>query len=291
MFYKKHFLIICALLGASFATTGSASVVECNWCNSQTLFSSYATTYLGTGTHTIYNLRTGAYQTYHVQPKPGVAAGLDLPPELLVAIEVATPSDLAGGISAAAWFFGATGGTMRAFASVDYTSINIPGVDNEATAYDVVVDANLRARLGDAIAQNMGAWDATKVIANNGLQIFKSMLGLKSQPTLEVSIVFADGSSVVYEFNFMKGSDTAVYMRERSRTPKQQLVPEPGSTGGTWYGLPRGGDDMGPFGSFIQKTGGSIDWEAIGSSPIEAVTCVQKAGEAGLICTQQIVYP
>lgn len=290
--YKRFFALIAVIFGFAVSPTSSAVVVECNWCDSSQVFKEYARTYLGVGKHTIYNLQTGMHHSYQVKAKPGVEPGLELPPDQLEAVEIATPSDLADGINSAAWFFGATGGTMRALASVNYTSLDVPGVTNSTSAYDVVWDSNLRAQIGDSIATHLHAWDATKVIADNGFQIFKSMLGVKAQPTVEVEIVFADGSKVVYEYNFMEGSSTAKYLNDRGRTPKNQLVPEHGNSGGTWRGLPQGGDNMDQFGTHIQRMGGSIDWLIGGSSHlIDAVVCIPKDGAAGLICTHQVTAP
>jgi hypothetical protein len=204
---------------------------------------------------------------------------------------IGTPENLANGIHSAAWFFGATGGTMRAFASVSYTSLDVPGVSSSTTSYDVAWDSNLRGQIGDSIATHLHAWNATKVIADNGFQIFKSMLGLKSEPTVEIEIIFSDGSKVFYEYNFMKGSGTAKYLNDRGRTPKNQVVPEQGNTGGTWRGLPQGGDNMDQFGTHIQRMGGSVDWQIGNSSFIDAVVCTPKEGTTGLICTHQISAP
>lgn len=291
MFKRMVFMFAVAMAALLVSPSSSAVVIECNWCDSNQVFQEYAKNYLGVGTHTIYNLQTGAQHTYRVQTKPGVPAGLDLPPDLLQAVEIATPENLANGIHSAAWFFGATNGTMRAFASVNYTSLDVPGVNSSTTAYDVAWDSNLRGQIGDSIATHLHVWDATKIIADNGFQIFKSMLGLKAQPTVEIEIIFSDGSKVVYEYNFMEGSGTAKYLNDRGRTPKNQLVPEHGNTGGTWRGLPQGGDNMDQFGAHIQRMGGSIDWQAGNSGFVEAVVCVPKEGTTGLICTQQVTVP
>ncbi|RUL70406.1 hypothetical protein [Dyella choica] len=286
---NKPLAALLALSAAAFSTPALAINLECNWCNGG-VFAEVAKS-LDLGTHTIFNLNTGQYHTYQIRPQRGAPLEIDLSPDLLDAVEVPTPPEIASSIGAAAWFHETTGGTMRVMSTVSYPSLNVPGVDGRTTAYDVVADANLRARIGDAISQNLGAWDATKMIADNGWQIIKSQLGLKSSPTIEVTVQFADSSTVVYEFNFMKSSKTANYLRGRSRTAKGQLVPEQGDTGGTWYGLPRGGDDMGPFGLFIQRTGGVIDWQAIPSSPVETAVCTSKAGETGFICHREIVFP
>ena len=286
---RKTLAILLAFSTPLFSANLSATNMECSWCRGG-IFAEVAKS-LNLGTHTIFNLNTGQYHTYDIKPRKGVPLELDLSPDLLDAIEVPTPAEIAQGVEAAAWFHDASGGTMRLTSTVSYPSLNIPGVDNRTTAYDVVADANLRARIGDAISQHLGAWDATKMMADNAWQIIKSQLGLKAEPTVEIIVKFADGSTVVYEFNFMKSSKTANYMRGRSRTAKGQLVPDQGDTSGTWYGLPRGGDDMGPFGQFIQRTGGFIDWQVLSPSPVQAVVCSSKPGETGLICQQEIVIP
>jgi hypothetical protein len=291
MIRKWVYVFAMAMSSFLISPATSAAVVECDWCNSNPAFQDYARRYLGVGTHTVYNLQTGAQHTYRVQAKPGVAPGLDLPPELLQAVEVATPENLANGIHSAAWFFGATNGTMRAFTSVSYTGLDVPGVSSSTTAYDVAWDSNLRGQIGDSIATHLHAWDATKVIADNGFQIFKSMLGLKSEPTVEIEIIFSDGSKVFYEYNFMKGSGTAKYLNDRGRTPKSQVVPEQGNTGGTWRGLPQGGDNMDQFGTHIQRMGGSIDWQIGNSSFIDVVVCTPKEGTTGLICSHKLITP
>ncbi|HUB89546.1 MAG TPA: hypothetical protein VMA74_07425 [Dyella sp.] len=286
--YKWFFMVTMALSSLAMSSTGSATVIECNWCNTPQLFKEYARTYLGIGDHTVYNLQTGIHYSYSVQVKPGVPQQPDPSPDLLEAIEIPTPADLSAGISSAAWFFGATGGTMRALASVSYANLDVPGVNSSTTAYDVAWDSNLRGQIGDSIATHLHAWDASKLIADNGFQISKSMLGLKSQPTVEVEIVFADGSKVMYEYNFTEGSNTAKYLNDRGRTPKNQVVPEHGSTGGTWRGLLQGGDNMDHFGTHIERLGGSIDWQIGNSELIDAVVCVPKPDATGLICSHQV---
>jgi hypothetical protein len=124
-----------------------------------------------------------------------------------------------------------TGGTF--VKSVDFPYVNAglfwnppPGPLGGPNAYNVVGDANFRAMLGTALANNspMGFEYLRGLGVYVGAMI-NAFGGQTDGLRIVIRVVFPDGSSVVYEFRY--GDASAAYQPGSARTPVGQLIPDP----------------------------------------------------------------
>lgn len=205
---------------------------------------------LGEGQHVITSLSTNRVRAYRVimETEPGSNYG-----QLFLQAQ-SVPSDLRYIFDVAVKFYALTKGTMKYGVTVDADDLNLRGL-NGATAYDVMLDANLKARLGDRIAQgDLPVSDtldrAGEIILEGGL----SAIGINEDAELLIAIRMEDGSIVVYKIGVL--GYTGDYQEGRSRTASGELIPESNSASsqGTWYGP----DGLNGLSNYLQRIGATM---------------------------------
>ena len=279
---------LAVLLATPVTVTGMARpsgivIAECRSCINEQGFKHSAKAYYGWATPTLFHLPTGVIRTYDVRLKRGYPDQVSPPPEALEANEIPTHPDVAEAFYTVAEFFHAAGGSFRGAIEIPASSLggNIPGLNGSTTAYDVASDANLRNRIGLEIVAHRDNWNIVKAFVNKVNELFLVLLGIKDEAVLEVALVFADGSRVLYRITTKSENSTKLaYVEGSAMTPRKQLVPDANHPKyqGTWLGLSAGGDDMGRFGRHIGAIGGTASWPvgSGGGGGPDRVVCVWK---------------
>ena len=144
--------------------------------------------------------------------------------------------------------YAATGGSMTVGAEVFSDDLGLMGLGG-ATAYDVLADYNMQARIGDQLAQQgLPLQDPSGNYLNNLIQELGSaamaLLGLTDDATIYVTIRFVDGSKLM--FKLTPGVPTAELVAHSGRDVNGNILLEGNAPefAGTYY-LP--GDSIGDF--------------------------------------------
>jgi hypothetical protein len=221
-------LFLLGLLAFS-GTDAQATTVRCDGCSDITFRQMAAQ--LGEGEHIIYDLAGARVQGFTVVEYE--ADRVSLPQRRDVGPEV---EDIVLKMSA---FYSATGGTMTVGVEVNSDELGLVGLGG-ATAYDVLGDYNMRARIGDRLAQNgIPIYGAFGQIVNDFVQVMGSMatgfFGFTDDSTIYVTIVFVDGSRLTYKVT--PGVPTAELVDNTARDLNGNILLEANGAefAGTYY--------------------------------------------------------
>lgn len=290
VFARLSFLAAFCACAIGVAHAYDGVVDECKSCTSDAAFRQTAKSYYDIGSPTLYNLKTGAIHTYLLSLKRGYANQMEPPLEAIDVTEVSTDPYVYNAFANVSGFYIAAGFKLQAVVNIPYSDLgsNVPGLNQNTSAYDVTEDANLRNRIGIEIVNNRDRWNQVRSFVNKIDQTMLVLLGLKDEATLEVRVTFADGSTALYRIGTRSTNSTKLeFVPGSATTPKNQLIPENNQPQyqGTWYGPSRGGDDMGRFGQHMNAIGGAANWPSGGGSPQE-VRCTWTASNSGnkLLC-------
>lgn len=249
MLVVSFFLIFICVSGSV-----QAGVARCEGCSSSG-FRAKAIS-LGVGNHTITSLSTNVIKQFYVFEEPDYYRD----ESKFFASEVNVPSDLEEIFIVAYGFYQATGGAMHAVIEVNAGDLGVPGLDT-ATAYDVMIDSNLKGRLGDRLAQGQlpGVFNQLDRAGEMMVQGAFAFIGV-SDGSIEITVKMTGGSIVVYKLS--ASSATGKYLEGRSRTSGGQTIPEANSPAyqGTWYGAGNFGfnDNLSGLADYLDRLGASI---------------------------------
>lgn len=279
---KMTALVSCALLAAfGYFGQAEASVKRCDSCYHDTDFREAART-LGEGSHFVYNLRDNTVQRWQIPYNPLIrphSAGNTQP------VKLAVPPAVVDELNKAHEIY-LIGGSLRPIYNVPVSILDVFNATNR-TAYDVAFDANLRAMIESASA-DQGVIDAvTGANIRNAiadlLSLATSYLGLRDQVGLTFKIIMSDGSSVLIKVEL--DEPIGEYVNGSARTPNGQLIPETlNQVQGDWVG--GGGDNLRPMVNHLTDLGARLYWSgggASGSGSISGISC------AGGVCIITVV--
>jgi len=231
------------------ASTASAAIIRCDGC-SELAYEQKALA-AGAGEHVVYDLANDrvvgfSVERYDRELRRQFVFPTDVPPEIRAQV------------TAFSAFFKETGGSMIQTVEVRADELQLVGLGG-ASAFDVVGDANLRARMADQIWQRPPATvpAALRNVIETLLSATMTFIGITTSP--RITIVFIDGSSVSFVIDFVK--QKASYDRGSARTSSGQLIPEsnaPSDAAGTWtFGSGSAGpsDDIGRFVNHLRSLG------------------------------------
>lgn len=239
-------------LGLLFAGAAQASSARCEGCT-DAQFKTRAIA-LGEGQHVITSFSTNKIKMFNVRETSGGEPGV---PPRWIATAVAISADMQSVFNDGREFYVATAGTMKAVVVVRGIDLGVPGLTSTTTAYDVLRDFNLREQLGDRLAT--GTLPGWANLDRAGEQIVQGLFAVigASDASIEVTVEFSDGSTVVYKLNTNAG--TGQYQVNRSRTKNNQAIPESNSPEyqGTWGGSdqPALANHMSGLGAIVTYTG------------------------------------
>jgi hypothetical protein len=219
----KSVCVAFSLFALFFFSEGRAAIFECRGCSASVM--EYQARHQGPGTHVVYDLATGTTLGFEVHYEPDVWTGGGYWDQMFAAPTSVDP-EVQALIDSLSIYFGETNGLMASFITVALDDLdNLPSGVSGASAYDIVRNANIRAMLGDRLAQGNipGASNAFFTLVNMGM----SIAGVTSGTVLEVTVVSADGTSTVFKIEVGVGS--AEYQSGRARTEDGQLIPEANS--------------------------------------------------------------
>lgn len=260
----KLFMYAALLVGAVIAGNVQAGSARCEGCTDSQ--AREKAKQLGIGQQIVSSFSTNKIWIFSVfdrnRGEPGTSP-------LIAAAPQAVPADIQALFDDARRFYVATNGTLKAAVTVIADDLNLQGLTG-GDAFDVVRDANLRARLGDRLAT--GTLPGWSNLDRAGEQITQGLFGLigAGDASIEVTILFSDGSRVVYKLSVNSG--TGQYLENRARTAGGELIPESNSPGnqGVWYG---GGAELAPLVDHMQYfIQAEISYSGTGSS-FGSVTC------------------
>ena len=249
----KIFVAAVLAFGLLFVGSANAASARCEGCT-ETQFRAKAIQ-LGEGQHVISSFSTNLVRIYNVYDSSGGEPGV---PTRWLASPVSVPADVQALFNDARSFYVATNATMKAAVVVRGTDLGVSGLTNTTNAYNVVTNFNLRGMLGDRLAS--GTLPGNANLNRAGEQIVQGFFGLigAGDASIEVTVLFSDGSTVVYKLDVSAG--TGQYQAGRSRTKNGQAIPESNSPDyqGTWSGgtdQPALANHMGTLGATIVMSG------------------------------------
>jgi hypothetical protein len=229
---KRILGLFFVFFGLAIAPGAKAAAVRCEGCSDAQARDAAKT--LGFGQHIVSSFSTNRIWLFRVFDRNAGEPGA---PIVVAVTSDPVPADVQALFAEVRDFYLFTGGTMKAAVLANADDLNVPGLTG-ASAFDVVSDANLRARLGDRLASaplpSLG-----QALNRMGNHITQGLLGLigAGDGSIEVTIVFSDGTEVVYLLS--PSSGTGQYLEGRSRTATGQLIPDrnaPHQYEGNWSG-------------------------------------------------------
>lgn len=249
---KEFTLVLLAgAMLALFFTDVQAKTEACNSCSYEQLREGVE--YMGDGLHTIYNINTGQSRRFQVtgwDRRP-----IEIDAEGITVTEYPPDPDVGQALMFLKDFSVATAGTLKTAVQVQANQLGVTGLDN-ASAYDVMTDANLRTRLGDRLILALPDVPQLDRLADKIVQAGLSKIGMSDKIQVEITVIFKDGSKVVYVET--PSTSTTQYQPGRSRTPGGQLIPEANTVDnqGTWTGgTAPPNDDLIKFGDYMRRIG------------------------------------
>lgn len=249
----KLIAVMLFAFGLLLTCNANAGSARCEGCT-DTQFRAKAIQ-LGEGQHIITSFSTNQIKIFDVYDRSGGEPGV---PTQWWASPVSVPSDVQSLFGEARHFYVATNATMKAAVVVRGTDLGVAGLTSGTNAYNVVTNFNLRSMIGDRLAT--GTLPGWANLDRAGERIVQGLFGFlgAGDASIEVTVQFADGSTVVYKMNVNSG--TGQYQAGQSRTKNGQAIPEANTQEyqGTWQG---GGDQpalsnhMGGLGAIITYSG------------------------------------
>lgn len=249
-------ILASILLVLSFMFVGNAEAASsrCEGC-SDAQFRQRAIA-LGEGEHIIISLSTNTIRMYNVHDTSGGEPGV---PVRIVATPAGVPSDIQAAFNDARHFYAMSDGSMRVGVTVHVNDLDgVPGL-NGATAYDIMTNFNLKSQLGDRLTGPIPGWTGLEVSSEYIRQGIYGYLGI-SDASIEITVVGADGSTLVYKIT--RDSGTPEYQAGKSRTKNGQAIPESNSAAyqGTWSGV-----DQPALRNYLIDIGVPISYNGTGS--------------------------
>lgn len=247
----RRMLLACVCVFAAVVSQSASAgvvLVRCEGCSS----SQYRLTAesLGIGEHYLYSLSTREIHKFLVL--------YDAEFDVRQVEEGIVESDVSGAFGGLLEIYDKSNGTMGIQVEIDSQGLDLIGLGT-ATTFDVMGDANLRARLGDRLAQG----NVSELYPLIDLFI-KVVLAMANQGPvfIEFGVRMWDGSLVVYRWD--AGTRSATYLYGRSRMADGQVIPEANSQefAGRWVGdendLAGLLDHLGRLGVTIIKVSSSV---------------------------------
>lgn len=274
--------IFTALVAASFISNGSAQAASkrCDTCYSDYDFKSVARS-MGGGSHFIYNLHDNTIQRWYVS--------YDAPPmdpfesrssvqtlsSANAPVKQSVPYAAVDELNRAHQVY-LIGGAIRPIYNVPISVLDAPLLQHK-TAYDAVSDANVRAMLESAAADQSVIEAVTGANIRNAIadlmSIATSYLGLRDQVGLTFKIVMTDGSTIFIKIELDEPLGEVV--DGSARTASGQLIPENlPQVNGNWIGTSGGGDNLSPMVTHMSNLGAEMKWGGPSSNPVLAISCV-----------------
>lgn len=232
---SKGLIWLCFVAGGLVvADPAAAKVIRCDVCTADVDFRREAEL-AGAGTHLVYNLHDNVLQQWYVPGGSGVETALIVVP-------------------------------------VAQLGLNPSVVDK--TAYDFVLDYNMRAMVESAAG-------STNVISSaTGTDVMSEMadptsvgtghIGLQEQARPPFKIVFKDGSSVVIRVD--RDHANGRYESGSARTAAGQLIPaDVQQAVGVWTDY--GGDDLERMADQLRRLGKTVTMAASAHGVIRMINC------------------
>ncbi|PKM15556.1 MAG: hypothetical protein CVV12_08065 [Gammaproteobacteria bacterium HGW-Gammaproteobacteria-2] len=229
------------------ASTASAAIIRCDGC-SESAYEQKAVA-AGLGEHVVYDLANDRAVGFSVE------FDRELRRQFVFPIDV--PPEIRAQVIAFSAFFKDTGGSMIQTVEVSADELQLLGLGG-ASAFDVVGDSNLRARMADRIwlSPPSSVPAALRNVIETLLAGTMTFLGITTNPRF--TVVFIDGSKVSFVIDFVK--QKASYDPGSGRTASGQVIPEStaASEAGTWtfgQGSAGASDDIGQFIDHLRSLG------------------------------------
>ncbi|MFC4727212.1 hypothetical protein [Coralloluteibacterium thermophilus] len=249
--------------------------VQCESCSNYVQLEQAALVQ-GSGYYFVYSLRYGIFLAATVSWTDGGGGWEEPRREIKAAsgyyrVDQGVPPDGAiAAFDAMKNLHDATGGTNRLEIEVHAHDLGVNGLGT-ASIYDVMLDNNLRARIGDRLRDPNFSVNTTNFpIAESVYQTIVSFaaayLGASPQALLNVKINTHDGGHLYFQVKLAE--QRVEYVPDSARTPNGQLVPMgPASFGGQghWYGPASGGDDVTDLADYFRRIGAEVSGSGTGS--------------------------
>lgn len=229
------------------ASTASAAIIRCDGC-SESAYEQKAEA-AGRGRHVVYDLANDRAVGFRVV-YDRESGSLFVEPDDV-------PAEIRAQVTAFSAFFKDTGGSMIQTVQVRADELQVLGLGG-ASAFDVVGDANLRARMADRLWQSppSSVPAALRNLIETLVSATMTFIGVTTSP--RIIVVFIDGSSVSFTIDF--NLQQASYVSGGARTASGQLIPESNvaSNAGTWTfgpGSAGAADDINQFINHLRSLG------------------------------------
>lgn len=241
-----------------------AAAVQCEGCSEAQMRSKAVS--LGEGIHSISSLSTSTIRTYRVDPNP------DGYPQWLVK-QMAVPLDVQENFQGALQLYAVAGPSMRAAVEVPVDGLDGVSGLKGSSAYDVMTNVNLKGQLADRLASGPlpGVANLDRA-AEQLVQWGFSKIGLSPDASIEITLKFSDGTSMVFKLVGTTGS--AEYLEGRSRTANGQVIPESNSPEGQGTWTSATGDNLDDLASYLDRIGSQMTFvPPAPNGKIEKITC------------------
>lgn len=222
--FKGVAVTLLSLVALTNASDSAAVGFRCDFCSTPQVEQQMQLA--GFGEHEVYSFAEGTVRAFQVDIEPGLISIVELPPSTEA-------------LQAAAGFkemFDQSGGSMKAAGTVNASDLGAPFHDPSTSAFTVIQNANLRAQLGDRLADRNQPLAGLSANVNGVRSLVESLINLSSSPTLNLTVVFPDGTTMRFEVDLI--SELATMVPGSGRTADGQLIPETAGQGdtGTWTG-------------------------------------------------------
>lgn len=286
---SKGLIWLCLALGnLVLAQPAAAKVIRCDVCTADVDFRREAEL-AGAGTHLVYNLPDNVVQQWYVP----TGSGGKYPPRATSptrssagagegTLKQAPPPGASEELRREHALYLNGGSTLKPIIVVPVVKLGLNPSVVDKTAYDFVLDYNMRAMVESAAG-------STDVIASAaGTDVVTAMedlmsrgpgyLDLKEQARLPFKIVFKDGSSVIITVDMDHANGR--YESGSARTAAGQLVPgNVQQTVGVWTN--HGGDDLNRMADQLRRLGKTVTMAGSAHAVIRKISCTPDGCIAG----------
>lgn len=241
--------VLLAVASLVWMGESEASSARCEGC-SDTQFRDKALSF-GVGVHLLTSFSTNQIRMYEVRDTSGGEPGV---PSSLRTVQVPVDTDIKQLFHEVQPFYAMSNGTMKAAVVVRASDLGLPQAQGK-TAFNVMTDVNLKTQLGNRLAN--GPLPGLANLDRIGEQILQGVLGFfgAGDASLEVTVLMADGSTVVYKLETIGG--TGRYIEGRSLTTDGEVIPESNtvSNQGTWSG-----SQIGNLATYMSQIGATVNY-------------------------------
>jgi len=283
----RFFSLLALVAGAYDA---HATAVRCDTCTRDIDYRNEAIRQ-GAGTHLIFNVAANRIQQYYIGSNGGGGADGSVPRGAGPVVMLQTaPAGAIEEVQRANKVMVEGGGTIRPAFVVPMAVLGLNPSASAKTAYDYVLDNNLRAMVESAagsanvISRVVGADVLTAM--TDLLQHVTNYTGLRDQARLLMRIVFKDGSyvTVIIDLNYQNGKTEP----GSERTAAGQLIPaDIEAVRGQWSD--HGGENLSRMVTHLRTLGATLTPSGPSNSgTIRAIVC-SGAGAAKTCDVQYVI--